>query len=189
MFCQNCAAYEPNYIGWNFRLTGRTIVEQSIETVYVERNRSSHFDPLLDSMRIYFVLFRYTLAALLSAAIDNLVFAAVFLSSTNILSSQVLARSVSMIFNYAAVKKAVSYSHLSNAMTFPRYLLLVFVSGLTSYLLIHGITTVTPLPVIPAKLIAESVVFLANFDIQRDFVFNATHDKPAVREDPPRRRP
>jgi glycosyltransferase involved in cell wall biosynthesis len=159
------------------KFTGRAIIEQPIATVYIEKNASSHFNPLVDSMKIYFVLFRYTLTSLLSAVIDNVVFAVVYLLSSNILASQALARSVSMIFNYAAVRKVVYYSDARAMKTLPKYLLLVFVSGVVSYLLIRGITLLTPLSVIPAKLIAESTVFLANFAIQRDFIFVSEGDR------------
>ena len=153
------------------KYTNRKIVEVPIETVYLEGNKSSHFNPLIDSMRSYFVLMRFTLAGLFSAAIDYAVFILVFKLSGGIAASQASARIVSMGFNYAAVKKAVFYSGQSTAETLPKYLALVCVSGVVSYLLIKGLVMFTPLPVIAAKLLAEPVVFLANFAIQRDFIF------------------
>ena len=153
------------------KYTNRQIVEQPIRTVYLEDNKSSHFNPIIDSMRIYFVLLRFTLAGLLSAAIDYAVFILVFNLSGSISGSQASARLVSMGFNYAAVKRAVFYSGQSIADTFPKYLALVCVSGFVSYLLIKGLAMFTPLPVIAAKLLAEPLVFLANFAIQRDFIF------------------
>ena len=153
------------------KYTNRQIVEEPIQTVYLEGNKSSHFNPLIDSMRIYFVLLRFTLAGLLSAAIDYAVFILVFNLSGSIFASQASARFVSMGFNYAAVKKAVFYSGQSATDTLPKYLALVCVSGFVSYLLIKGLVMFTPLPVIAAKLLAEPAVFLANFAIQRDFIF------------------
>ena len=41
------------------RQSGRALREVPIETVYIDNNRQSHFNPILDSMRIYFVLFRF----------------------------------------------------------------------------------------------------------------------------------
>lgn len=38
-----------------------SLVEIPIETIYIEGNRSSHFKPVLDSLRVYLVLFRYAL--------------------------------------------------------------------------------------------------------------------------------
>ena len=153
------------------KYTNRLIVEQPIKTVYLEGNKSSHFNPVIDSMRIYFVLLRFTLAGLLSAAIDYAVFILVFNLSGSISGSQASARFVSMGFNYAAVKRAVFYSGQNIADTLPKYFALVCVSGFVSYLLIKGLAMFTSLPVIAAKLLAEPVIFLANFAIQRDFIF------------------
>jgi len=159
------------------KYTGRKIIEQIITTVYIDQNRSSHFNPFIDSMKIYFVLFRFTLAAIFSALIDNTVFILIYGFSSSILTSQVSARAVSMIFNYSAVKKVVFYSEVKHGKTFPKYFSLVIVSGFVSYLLIKVLTMISPLSVVPSKLIAESIVFLGNFAIQRDFIF--VHNKDA----------
>lgn len=150
----------------------RRIVEQPISTVYLEDNRSSHFNPFIDSMKIYFVLLRFTFASLFSAVIDNIVFILIYGLSSSILSSQAGARAISMIFNYSAVRKAVFYSKLEHSRTFPKYLSLVVISGFVSYLLIKVITLWSPLPVVAAKVCAESLVFFVNFAIQRDFIFS-----------------
>ena len=47
-----------------------TIKEIPITTVYENGNSSSHFNPVLDSLRIYFVFFRYLWVAVLSFIID-----------------------------------------------------------------------------------------------------------------------
>jgi glycosyltransferase involved in cell wall biosynthesis len=153
------------------KYTGRSIIEQPIRTVYLEGNKSSHFNPIIDSMRIYFVLLRFTLAALLTTVIDYTVFIFVFNLSASISASQASARLIAMGFNYTAVKRAVFYSEKTVANTFPKYFALVCVSGFVSYLLIKGLSLYTPLPIIAAKVLAESSVFLANFAIQRDFIF------------------
>jgi len=73
--------------------------------------------------------------------------------------------------NYFLVKKAVFYSKKTVAKTLPEYFLLVCVSGSVSYFLIKTIVTYFPVPVIMAKLFSEGIIFLANFTIQRDFIF------------------
>jgi len=153
------------------KYTGRGIREQPINTVYVEGNKSSHFNPFIDSMKIYFVLFRFTLASLLSAVIDYAIFFIVFNLSSSILAGQASARAVSMIFNYSTVKRAVFYSEQKRTKTFPRYLSLVIVSGSVSYFLIKMLTLYSPLSVVVSKFSVESVIFFANFVIQRDFIF------------------
>jgi len=153
------------------KYTARPIVEEGISTVYIDGNKSSHFNPLVDSMRIYFVLLRFALAAMLTALIDYTVFFLTYGASASILASQASGRAVALLFNYSAVRRAVFYSDLKHSRTFPRYLALVLFSGTVSYLLIRFLTAFTQLGVMPSKVLVESVIFLANFAVQRDFIF------------------
>jgi glycosyltransferase involved in cell wall biosynthesis len=156
-------------LAWKY--SGHKIIEQPIQTIYIKGNESSHFNPILDSMRIYFVLFRFTLASLSSALIDFAVFMLVYGLSQNLLAGQACARPVSMLYNYFVVKKLVFFSREEIVRTFPKYVALTFCSGSISYLLIKILVTFSPVPVIAAKAIVESFVFFANFAIQRDFIF------------------
>ena len=153
------------------KYSGRQIIEREIQTVYLEDNKSSHFDPLLDSMKIYFVLFRFMFASAMTAIIDYTVFLIVFTFTSNLISSQVAARLTAMIFNYTAVRKLVFYSEQKHSRTFPKYAALVFISGSLSYLMINLLLEFTSLNVISAKVVSELTIFLANFAIQRDFIF------------------
>jgi len=53
------------------RHTARLIAEVPIATIYIDDNRSSHFNPLLDSMAVYFVFLRFSAVSLLTAGIDK----------------------------------------------------------------------------------------------------------------------
>jgi len=147
------------------------VVEEPIEAIYIEGNASSHFNPLLDSARIYFVLLRYGFISLLTAAIDNLAFLLMFAALHSIGQAQIAGRVVAVLFNYFAARRAVFLSREQHSSTFPRYLLLVVGSGLVSYGLIQFLLAHTSLTVFAAKLSAEATLFIANFAIQRDFVF------------------
>jgi putative flippase GtrA len=149
------------------------ILEVDIQTVYLENNKSSHFNPIFDSMRIYFTLLRFSMVALISAVIDYLIFVVSYLFGASVPLSQINARAVSMLFNYAAVKKTVFNSNLSHREVFPKYLALVVISGLFSYGMIIMLMTRLSFNVILAKMVAESLVFFANFSIQRDLIYNA----------------
>ena len=147
------------------------IREVPIQTIYIEGNRLSHFNPILDSMRIYFLLVRFCLASIVTALIDNAVFAVVYSVFASILISQVTGRLFAMIFNYLAVRRVVFHSRERHYIVLPKYVLLVAVSGAVSYGLITSLVSWLSLPVIAAKLFAETLLFLANFVIQRDLVF------------------
>jgi glycosyltransferase involved in cell wall biosynthesis len=147
------------------------VAEIPIETVYLNENRSSHFNPLWDSMRIYFVFLRFALASLITAVIDNTVFIALHGAWGNILGPQLAARAAALLFNYAAARRAVFQSRDRHRDTLPRFLLLAAAHISLSYGMITYLHLFTGLKVIQAKLAVEATLFLANFAIQRDFVF------------------
>lgn len=153
------------------------VVEEKIRSIYPEAGGASHFNPLLDSMRVYFVLLRFSAVSLLTAAVDNLAFLLAFNATARVAPSQVAGRAVAVLFNYGAARRAVFLSRERHRILLPRYLLLVLASGCASYGLIQGLRAAFGWPVMAAKIAAESVLFIANFAIQRDFVFQ--------RRDPP----
>jgi glycosyltransferase involved in cell wall biosynthesis len=147
------------------------IREVGIRTIYVDGNASSHFDPLFDSMRIYFVLLRFGALSLMTALIDNAIFFVAFQAQASVVLAQVLARSGALVFNYAGARSVVFLSGESHRRIFPKYMLLVLVSGVVSYGLIQLLRESLGLGVISAKLVAETTLFIANFTIQRDLIF------------------
>lgn len=147
------------------------IVEQPIRTIYEPGNPTSHFQPLRDSMRIYFVLMRFSMISLITAVLDNVTFYLVFHATGTIAGAQLAARTVAVLFNYRAVRKAVFFSDQSHAVLLPRYLALVAANAVISYTGIRAITAISPIGVFPAKILAETLLFIANFAIQRDFIF------------------
>jgi putative flippase GtrA len=155
------------------------VVEVPIATIYLDGNRSSHFNPLLDSVRIYFVLLRFGFVSLLTAALDNTVFLIAFRLLESVGPAQVAGRVAAVAFNYFAARRAVFLSREAHAATFPRYLLLVAASGLLSYAFIQHLTSHWGFSVIAAKLTAEATLFIANFALQRDFVFRMKKQTPA----------
>ena len=143
-----------------------------IATVYIDGNRSSHFNPLLDSMRIYFVLVRFAASSLITALIDNLVFIAILRLSSKLIVSLVAARLVAGTFNYYANKRGVFHSRSLNWMTaLPKFWAVVLVSGTLSYLLIQNFIAYAGMSIVGAKVLAETIMFFFSFVVLRDFVF------------------
>lgn len=154
------------------KYTSRPITEVPVSTIYIDENRSSNFNPLLDSMRIYFVFVRFSAVSLVTAAIDNLVFILVLNLSSEILICQAASRLAAGSFNYYANKTGVFHSNAHNTIAFPKYWLSVLITGSLSYALIHSILRYSSLGVVSAKILAETVLFFFSFVIQRDFVFS-----------------
>jgi uncharacterized membrane protein/putative flippase GtrA len=158
------------------------IVEQPIRTIYTAGNPTSHFNPLLDSLKIYFVLLRFSLVSLVTAALDNTIFFIAFQAGAGVLQAQIAGRLVAVVFNYAGVRSAVFHSHREHRVALPRYLALVAVSGTASYFLISWMSHGLGIPVMLAKLYAEAGLFLLNFLVQRDLIFTR-RKKPSVATD------
>jgi putative flippase GtrA len=147
------------------------IAEVPIRTIYEPGNRTSHFNPLIDSMKIYFVLLRFSSVSLMTAALDTLVFYLAYRRLGNLAASQALGRLLAVAFNYTMVRRAVFFSKLRHAAVLPKYLLLVCLSGSASYAGIQLLNSRFHIQPLPAKLLVETLLFFANFAIQRDFIF------------------
>ena len=163
--------------GYDFELEtlvrgrGGVIEEVGIETIYLDGNRASHFNPLRDSFRIYFVFLRYCGSAILAALVDTLVFSAVQARYGDLVISQTAGRIVAMCVAFFVLRSVVFRSDVAPWITFARYAALVAVSGWVSFGLIELLRDQANLPVLAAKLIAEGLLFLGNFAIQRQFIF------------------
>ncbi len=147
------------------------IIEQPIRTVYEPGNQSSHFNPLVDSIKIGFVLLRFSSASLLSALLDNTLFYLIYHNGHNILAAQAIARATAALFNYFLVRRTVFNVRGRDSASFPKYLTLVALTGSVSYACIRLITGTTGIPVFRTKIAVETLLFFLNFTMQRDWVF------------------
>jgi len=135
---------------------GCEFVETPIQTIYLGGNRTSHFNPLLDSMRVYFVLLRFGFVSVQTALLDNLVFLGLFSLGGGLLLAQAGGRLVGMLYQYSAARRAVFLSDESHRKTLPRYVLLATTSGVTSYLLIRWLSDVAGVAPHPARFFTKS---------------------------------
>lgn len=147
------------------------IDEIPIQTIYLDSNRSSHFNPVRDSMRIYFLFLRYCGSSLFAAAVDSAVFYPVLFWSGNVAASQFSGRAAAGLLNFLVVKNLVFHSATKLPTSLTKYIALLAVSGLVSYGMIELFHESFGFPVAVAKIVAEGMLFLANFVIQRDLIF------------------
>jgi glycosyltransferase involved in cell wall biosynthesis len=150
---------------------GRDIREVEIATIYDDDNRGSHFNPVLDSMRIYFVFLRFLALSLATAAIDFVIFGGAYAVTHNILGSTVIARLGAGTFNFYFAKTAVFRSRADASRELVRYVALVIWLMMVSYTVLTGLVIFVGFSVYASKIIAEALLFLASFAVQRLFVF------------------
>lgn len=148
-----------------------TFIQTPIATIYINDNRASHFNPLIDSTKIYFVLFRYVITSLLTAIVDYIVFVLIFYATNNILLSTLLARGVALTVNYSLLRLVVFQSKENIAKTFPKYILLVIASGLISAFLTERINYIAGINIILAKAISELILYVLVFWVQKTIIF------------------
>lgn len=115
---------------------------------------------------------RFGAVSLLSTVVDNVAFFFIYRSTHHLAESQVGARCVSVLFNYLLVRASVFHSLESHTLLLPRYLGLIAVNAALAYLGIRALTAFTPMGVIPAKMLAETLLFLVNYTLQRVLVFD-----------------
>jgi glycosyltransferase involved in cell wall biosynthesis len=149
---------------------GARPVEVPIATVYLDGNRSSNFNPVWDSMRIYFVLVRFYFSAIFAACIDFAGFAAAFALTGNVLLSVVVGR-LSSLVNFALNRKFVFQARSSIPVTLWRYYLLAVAVGGISYGSIVVLTTHLYWNIFVAKIAVDVPLSLVSFSVQRTFVF------------------
>ncbi|MBQ2473380.1 MAG: bifunctional glycosyltransferase family 2/GtrA family protein [Lachnospira sp.] len=165
-------------------------MEVGIQTVYIDENESSHFNPIKDSIKIYKVIFayfftttafKYTLCSISSWVIDNLlfnIFSFIFVAAVSrdirILLATVIARIMSSFYNYLMNAKLVFKSQRSMKTTFIKYYILWIGIMLCSFLLVDLFTWLLGLNLqltALCKIIVDLCLFFASYNIQKKWVF------------------
>jgi putative flippase GtrA len=155
------------------RELGTPCLQIPISTVYATGNASSHFDPLLDSLRIYFVFIRFLISSMLTGLIDILAFSVAYRLGGPILVSAVVGRIVAGTFNFVVNQRIVFRSSERSGRAVVKYVLLVVSMTAVSYALIVGLVENFQVNVYVAKLSVEATFFVVSFAIQRLLVFRS----------------
>lgn len=155
------------------------IREVQIRTVYLEGNKSSHFNPLLDSIRIYMLILKFLSASIGSCLIDLTAFTIVMaiLSASalewKVTAATIIARIISSLFNYAINRSFVFQSQKRVTDTIRKYYILAFFQMLLSLGGVYGLTLLLGLNSTLIKAFVDLILFFIGFQIQREWVFNA----------------
>ena len=149
------------------------IYEVPIQTIYINKNETSHFNPVKDSLMIYKLFFKYVLTAVSSFALDILLFC-IFINiikvNYNIMISTVIARILSSIYNFLVNSKFVFKK--SNKKSLIKYFILVIIQMLISGVSVTFFSDYLHLNAPVTKLIVDTVIFVVNFIVQREWIFN-----------------
>lgn len=152
---------------------GIAAVEVPVDTIYIDGNASSHFRPLVDSLRVYAPLARFG-ASSISAFVVDFILLFVLHHVTGILwISAVGARVVSSTFNFAVNRLVVFDGDRGSgpASSALRYFGLVVLILVANLVLLHALRYWVGMPLAVAKVMTELSLFLGSYEVQRRFIF------------------
>lgn len=173
--------YEMNVL---LECTARSvpIVEIPIDTIYIEDNKSSHFNPFKDSWKIYKLIIKFSapmlllfmLSSFVSFIVDFSLFSAftvVFKGEENVWLCNVLARVISATVNYLLNKLIVFKKKGKIAQTFLAYCLLAAGILVGNTVLLHLLVNYAHINPYGAKVLVEIIMFTVSWIMQRFVIF------------------
>lgn len=172
--------YETNMLLEAKRM-GMQMRELIIETVYIDNNSASHFNPIKDSIKIYSLILKYVFSAGF-ATITDLVCFSLILHLTNealgayaVLVATAAARLISSLVNYLINREVVFKNGKNEGNTLLRYYLLavpVMLCSAGSVTLIKALlgSERTVFATI-YKIVIDTILFFVTFRVQREWVF------------------
>jgi putative flippase GtrA len=147
------------------------IVEVPIQTLYFRGNSGSHYRALVDTAKIMGVFLRFLSLSISTAAVDYAVFFLSSLITVRILPCFILARAVSVLYNFTFSRKWVFRVKADLYRQLFKYIGLVLVFMAVAYGLTSWLSARSGWPVLVCKLEAEGALFLLSFLVQRHFIF------------------
>jgi len=148
------------------------VFEVPIETIYIDDNAGSHFNPVRDAIKIYMVIFKYLFSSIASFVIDYaLYWLCLGTFRLSPLISYALARLVSSQVNYNLNKHTV-FGGRGGKSSMVKYYALCVAQGLIGAGLVQVLPGLIPVSAAIIKIPVDIVLFILSFFIQRDFVFN-----------------
>lgn len=146
------------------------IEQLPIETIYIDNNKSSHFNPVVDSLRIYFIFLRFCSVAIFSFLLDFSLFSLFYLICDKVGLAVIGARVISAPVNFILNRNISFKSQKKILFSAVQYFVLVAIMGISSFYVMNLIHFVG-VNIYFSKITAELLIFLANFLIQYVVIF------------------
>ena len=151
------------------------VFEVPIETIYINDNAGSHFNPVRDAIKIYGVIFKHLFAYLFSSGFSFVVDYALFWLCLGFglggFISYAIARLISSQVNYRLNKHTV-FGGRGGKYSMVKYYALCVVQGAIGAGLVHVLPAILPVSEAFIKIPVDIVLFMLSYMIQRDYVFN-----------------
>lgn len=155
---------------------GIPIEEMPISTIYRdEQNSTSHFRAVRDSFRIYRDMLKFSMSSFSSFILDYLLFTVLTLIlphvGTAVIFANITARVVSAMYNYAMNCRFVFHTKC-RVRTAADYFTLAGAILVMNNIILGMLVQIMHVPVYPAKLITECILFAVSWLVQNKFIFS-----------------
>ena len=148
-----------------------TIVEQEIETIYLDNNASSHFDAVKDSARIYKEILKFSASSFVGFLTDYAAYSLLLLFGCGLTLSNVIARILSASVNFTLNRKIVFKSDDNLLPAILKYIILAVCILAGNTLVLNLLVNKLGVNPMLAKLITELLFFMISWIVQRTVVF------------------
>lgn len=160
---------------------GIPIMEVPVETIYIEENKTSHFNPIKDSVRIYMIFGKFLFSSLSSSVLDLVLFhffcgilqaaPGLLANMPYIFGATAFARIISAVYNFSINYKVVFKSSANIAATAFKYCMLAICQMLCSAFLVNTIFHLIGGFEVAVKVPVDVFLFFLSYVIQREFVY------------------
>lgn len=145
--------------------------EVPIDTVYLDRNASSHFRPVRDSLRVLLPVLLFAASSLAAFAVDTVALLVMQALTgwlvPSIIAARVLSATANFVVNRRVVFRVRGGPMRGQAVRYGVLALALLASNIAwmSFLTDNG------LALLPAKVVTEGVLFVLSYGVQRSLVF------------------
>ena len=150
---------------------GATLEQIPIETIYEAGNPTSHFRPILDSLRIYLVFLRYISVSAVSGTLEFIIFSLLTMVGKPTLAALIATRAITAPIYFIGMRSFAFHSKGKIPLQAAEILVLMTVHILFLWRFVDWLKVAFGAPPIPAMLVGMLIFYMLNFLIQRFIVF------------------
>lgn len=154
-----------------------SVKEMEIQTVYIDDNEGSHFNPIVDSWKIYKIILGYLMSSVFSAIVDIVLFSYFYFNvfTGNLLLAIISARVISSLVNFGINRQVLLPKHKEDRNIrrhLIKYYSLALIILVLSYSITYILVNVAGMNPVVSKIICDTLLFIVCFMVQKRYIFN-----------------
>lgn len=151
------------------------IIEVPIETIYINENESSHFNPIMDSIKIYKTFLKFILSSASSFIVDISAFSLIVFLIGNqhadtIFIASFLSRFLSSLFNFM-MNKAFVFQKGDKTSILKYFMLVIGQISVSALLVTLGNHLFPGVQLSLVKVVVDTILFMISYKIQKKYIF------------------